>query len=235
MSLTNLVSWSTSSSARNARTVGLAVIALTTTLVACVVEDSPPRRLANDPTPATPVNGSNGSGTPAGSGSASGTTPTDPSTVTPSPILALIDTNQVMNADPGQGVGVFTEYSAGGKWHVWWTCDTAKSQQQCDVVLSATAASGTITNLDASAIDNGSAVLSNPSRIDATTTTTTQVHGMTFTTNPGAVLTLEATVGGLREGPGANHSFFFFVQDGKINGGYTGRLSNPLQLQGNTP
>jgi hypothetical protein len=236
MSLTKLflpTSWSTSSSVRNARTIGLAVIALTTTLVACVVEDSPPRRLANDPTPAAPGTGSLGA--PAGSGSASGTTPTDPSTVTPAPILAVIDTNQVMNADPGQGVGVFTEYSSGGKWHVWWTCDTAKSQQQCDVVLSATAVSGTITDLDASAIDNGSAVLSNPSRIDATTTTTTQVHGMTFTTNPGAVLTLEATVGGLREGPGANHSFFFFVQDGKINGGFTGRLSNPLQLQGNTP
>jgi len=231
MSLTNLVSWS-ASSVRNSRTVGLAVIALTTSLVACVVEDSPPRRLANDPTPVAPAPTN---GAPSGSGGASGTTPTDPSTVSPAPILAVVDTNQVMNADPGQGVGVFTEYAAGGKWHVWWTCDTAKSQQQCDVVLSATAASGTITDLDASAIDNGSAVLSNPSRIDATTTTTTQVHGMTFTTNPGAVLTLEATVGGLREGPGPNHSFFFFVQDGKINGGFTGRLSNPLQLQGNTP
>ncbi len=150
-------------------------------------------------------------------------------------MLVVVDTNQVMNADPGQGVGVFTEYSAGGKWHVWWTCDTAILQQQCDVTLSATAASGTITNLDSSAVDHGSASLSNPSRIDASTTTTTQVHGITFTTSPGAVLTLEATVGGLREGPGPNRSFFFFVQDGKINGGFAGRLTNPLQLQGKTP
>lgn len=210
--------------------VGLAAIAFTTSLVACVIEDSPPRRLASDPAPATP-----GTAAPVGSAGTGGTTPTDPSTVSPAPILAVVDTDQVMNADPGQGVGVFTEYFGGGKWHVWWTCDTAKSQQQCDVVLSATAATGTISNLDTTAIDNGSAVLSNPSRIDATTTTTTQVHGVTFSTSPGAVLTLEATVGGLREGPGPNRSFFFFVQDGKINGGFAGRLSNPLQLQGKTP
>ena len=233
MFLTKLVSSSAFWSAWNARTVGLAAIALTTSLVACVIEDSPPRRLASDPAPASP-----GSATPIGSGSGSGsgtTTPTDPSSVSPAPMLVVVDTDQVMNADPGQGVGVFTEYFGGGKWHVWWTCDTAKSQQQCDVVLSATAASGTISNLDSTALDNGSAVLSNPSRIDATTTTTTQVHGITFSTNPGAVLTLEATVGGLREGPGPNRSFFFFVQDGKINGGFAGRLTNPLQLQGKTP
>jgi len=229
MFLTKLAS-SVFSSAWHARNVGLAAIALTTSLVACVIEDSPPRRLANDPTPATP-----GGGAPVGSGAVGGTTPTDPSSVSPAPMLVVVDTDQVMNADPGQGVGVFTEYFGGGKWHVWWTCDTAKSQQPCDVALSATAASGTIANLDSTALDNGSAVLSNPSRIDATTTTTTQVHGITFTTNPGAVLTLEATVGGLREGPGPNRSFFFFVQDGMINGGFAGRLTNPLQFQGKTP
>lgn len=214
MTLTKLVSSSS-----------LALIALTTSLVACVIEDAPPRRLANDPAPATPV----------GSGAVGGTPAPDPSGVSTSPILAVLDTDQVMNADPGQGVGVFSEYFGGGKWHVWWTCDTAKSQQACDVVLSATAASGTISNLDSTAIDNGSAVISNGSRIDAQTTTTTQVHGIRFNTNPGAVITLEAAVGGLREGPGPNRSFFFFVQDGKINGGFTGRLSNPLQLQGKTP
>lgn len=230
MFLTKQASSSAFSSAWHTRTIGLAAIALATSLVACVIEDSAPRRLANDPTPATP-----GTAAPVGSGSVGGTTPTDPSSVSPSPMLVVVDTDQVMNADPGQGVGVFTEYFGGGKWHVWWTCDTAKSQQQCDVVLSATAASGTISNLDSSALDNGSAVLSNPSRIDATTTTTTQVHGINFTTNPGAVLTLEATVGGLREGPGPNRSFFFFVQDGKINGGFNGPLTNPLQFQGKTP
>jgi hypothetical protein len=30
-------------------------------------------------------------------------------------------------------------------------------------------------------------------------------------------------------------SFLFFVQDGKVNGGFTGKVTNPLQVQGKTP
>jgi hypothetical protein len=44
------------------------------------------------------------------------------------------------------------------------------------------------------------------------------------------VITVEASVGGVKDG-----SFLFFVQDGKVNGGYAGKLTNPLQLQGKTP
>ena len=139
-------------------------------------------------------------------------------------MLVAVDTDQVMNADPGQGVGIFTEYAAGGKWHIWWTCDTAISQTQCDVSLAATAATGTIDALSSEQLEGGTVTTPDPTRIEARITTT-----------PGAVITLEAKVGGLSEGPGPNRSFFFFVQDGKINGGYTGPLTNPLQLQGSKP
>ena len=130
---------------------------------------------------------------------------------------------------------VFTEYTAGGKWRVWWTCDTLISKQQCDVSISATAAAGNISGVDAAELQGGFVTTPTPSRIEASVTTTNQVHAVTFTTKPGAVITLEATVGGLKEGPGQNRSFFFFVQDGKINGGYAGTLTNPLQLQGSSP
>ena len=53
---------------------------------------------------------------------------------------------------------------------------------------------------------------------------------MTFTTAPGAVLTVEASVGGLKDA-----AFLFFVQDGKVNGGVQSKLTNPLQLRGSTP
>jgi hypothetical protein len=211
---------------------GVSAIALATSLVACVIEDAPPRHYGSNPEP-VPTDPGNGAG---GSGTVDTTPPTDTTTpASPSPMLVVVDTDQVMNADPGQGVGIFTEYSAGGKWHVWWTCDTALSRQSCDVSLSATAAAGTISNVDGAELDGGFFASPNPSRVEARATTSTQVHGIKFTTQPGAVVTLEATVGGLKEGPGPNGSFFFFVQDGKINGGFAGRLTNPLQLQGNTP
>ena len=208
---------------------GLSAVLLASSLFACVIEDAPPRRLAPDPAPTSPAG-------PVGTGSVGGIPQTPPSTpVSPSPILAIVDTDQVMNADPGQGVGVFTEYFGGGKWHVWWTCDTSISNQECDVAVSATAAAGNISDVDSTGLAGGSTVTPTASRVEAHVITTTQVHGITFKTNPGAVVTLEATIGGLKEGPGQNRSFFFFVQDGKINGGFTGRLTNPLQLKGKTP
>lgn len=215
---------------------GLSTIALASTLLACVIEDAPPRRLADDHGDrGTGSSGTGGTGSTGGT-SGDGSTTAPPSTPTsPAPMLVVVDTDQVMNADPGQGVGIFTEYSAGGKWHVWWTCDTAKSQQDCEVVLSATAASGNIADVDAAELEGGFVTSPTASRVDARIRTSSQVHGIRFTTDPGAVITLEATIGGLKEGPGPNGSFFFFVQDGKINGGFTGRLTNPLQLQGSKP
>ena len=205
-------------------------VALASSLVACVIEDAGPRR--SDPPPSL----GSGGGEPVGSGAVGPISPpTDTPTTSPAPLLVVVDTDQVMNADPGKGVGIFTEYFAGGKWHVWWTCDTQISNQSCDVALSATVASGAIENLDAGDLQGGFTATPAPSSVEARATTTNQVHGITFTTNPGAIVTLEATVGGLREGPGQNRSFFFFVQDGKINGGFAGRLTNPLQLQGKTP
>jgi len=204
----------------------VALATLSTTLFACVIEEAPPRRLGRDSTTSAP---------PIGTGSTSAPQPPSSTPTSPSPMLASVDTDQVMNADPGQGVGIFTEYGAGGKWHIWWTCDTAISQQQCDVSLTATAATGTIGALNSDQLQGGTVATPDPARVEAHVTTTTQVHGITFTTTPGAVVTLEASVGGLTEGPGPNHSFFFFVQNGKINGGYTGLLTNPLQLQGTKP
>ncbi len=218
-----------SSSFSSSWVTAVSAVALASSLVACVVEESSPRHYGPD----RPAESSGDA--PTGSGTVGALPPDTSSPISPAPMLAIVDTDQVMNADPGQGVGVFTEYASGGKWHIWWTCDTALSNQNCDVSLSATAAGGTIASVDAAELQGGFVTTPNPSRVEARVTTSTQVHGITFSTNPGAVITLEATVGGLKEGPGPNRSFFFFVQDGKINGGFVGRLTNPLQLQGKTP
>lgn len=194
----------------------LVVFALAaTSLTGCIYEDERPRRLAPEPY------------STAGSASASGE-PTPPRS--PAPMLVEIDTDQTMNAIGGEGVGVFVEYSKGGRWHIWWTCDTAETRQSCDFSVSAAAVSGDITHVDASELAGGFVTTRDASRIDAKSTTTTELHGLRFDTAPGVAITLEAAVGGLKDG-----AFLFFVQDGKVNGGFTGKLTNPLQLQGNVP
>lgn len=193
--------------------------------VACVYENEPPRRLAPEPAPYEPAAGE-------GTGGVGGDDPAreDGSSASPSPMLVEIDTDQTMTADPGQGVGVFVEYASGGHWHVWWTCDTALTNQSCDYVVTATAKSGNVSNADASQLEGGAMTTPTPSSVTARITTTSEVHGIAFETNPGAIITLEASLGGITDG-----AFLFFVQDGKVNGGFGGKLTNPLQLQGKTP
>ena len=132
-----------------------------------------------------------------------------------------------MNAVGGEGVGVFVEYGKGGHWHVWWTCDTSQTQQSCDFSISITAATGNISNIDATDLAGGLYTAPTPQRLDTTSTTTTDVKGFKFDTDAGAVITVEAALGSVEDG-----SFLFFVEDGKVNGGFTGKLTNPLRFEG---
>jgi hypothetical protein len=203
------------------------LIALASLVGACVYEDEPPRQLTKDPKPYTPD--------PAPSGSAPdpNAPPTSPAPTTPSspsPMLVEVDSDQTMNAVGGDGVGVFVEYKRGGHWHLWWTCDTNQTKQACDFTVSAAVASGNVSNVDATELAGGFVTSSSASRVDAKSTTKTEVHGVRFDTNPGAVITVEAAVGALKDG-----AFLFFVQNGQVNGGFAGKLTNPLQLQGNAP
>jgi hypothetical protein len=199
-----------------------ALFAVPAFAVGCIIEDDPPRRVGGPPTSST--------ATPAPTtGSGTGTTPTPPPG-TPGPMLVEVDTGQTLTANPGEGVGVFVEYAAGGKWHLWWTCDTQKTQQSCDFSVSATAAQGNITNVDAQQLAGGYVASPTASRVEAHSSTSNEVNGINFTTNAGETITVEASIGGVEDG-----SFLFFVQDGKVNGGYTGKLTDPLQLVGKTP
>ena len=199
------------------------------TLAGCYV-DNGPRRGSTSSAPApvpTATEGSSGGGA-----SSSGSTtvdPTQPATVTP--VVAVIDSNQTVSAVGGDGVGVFVEYAKGGEWHVFWTCDTNHSSRACDFDLRVTVGTG---KLSGAVLEGGlgkdAVVPVSGAEIDVRSSSTTEVHGLRMTTEPGAVLSIDARVDGL-----ADSAFFFFVQDGKVNGGYSGKLTNPLQFVGKTP
>lgn len=163
------------------------------------------------------------------------------STATPSgqPLLAVVDTGKTLSAPAGQGVGVFIEYQAGGHWHLSWTCDTELTQRDCPFVIAVAAmASGAGPAVDGGAdigdIANVVDELMSPgavwkmpeaSELTVSSTTSSALDGIRFDTFPGATITLTVTLSGAEDG-----SFFFFVQDGKVNGGYKGSISDPLML-----
>lgn len=194
-------------------------LVLASMISACVYDDAPPRRLVHDPEPYSDPVATGSAGAANSSSSASS-----------APILAEVDPNQTMDVVGGDGVGVFIEYRTGGHWSVRWTCDTNITHQSCDVSLSAEVAVGAVSNVDSTDLADGSVTSPSPSRIEVKSTTTTDVRGVYFDTDPGVAITLDAEVGGIKDG-----SFLFFVQDGKVNGGYTGVLSNPIRLQGKAP
>ena len=200
----------------------LGVVALASGLMACVVDDDGPHHYrggGGSTTVVTPPTSSLG-----------GVAPVDTSTTSTSAMLVDVDSGQTMNAQPGDGVGVFVEYTAGGHWNVWWTCDTNQSGQSCDFSVSIAAATGNIANIDASALVGGVYSSPSPSSLEVQSSTTTEVKGVRFDTDAGAVITLEASLGDIKDG-----SFLFFVQDGKVNGGFAGKLTNPLRLEGSVP
>jgi hypothetical protein len=168
------------------------------------------------------------------SGGEVGPTQTGESGGTPSatPILVDVDDGATMTAQPGQGVGVFTEYVTGGHWHVWWTCDTTQTNETCPMSVTVSLVnSGKIGNVVPDVNSTAAPTVNSAANsVAATTITTTGIDGMTFDTDPGAMITLTATVGGVYDG-----SFLFFVQDGVINGNYAGTITDPLMLEGKTP
>jgi hypothetical protein len=147
------------------------------------------------------------------------------------PMLVVVDPNQTLTAQPGQGVGVFTEYATGGHWHVWWTCDTATTGLGCQFDIDVSVMSGSITNLTSEAFEaTDQLTQTSAEQVHASTTTTTGVEGLRFDSTAGATITLDARMNGLDDG-----GFLFFVQDGKVNGGYTHTVTDPLMLVPKTP
>jgi hypothetical protein len=163
-----------------------------------------------------------------GSGdSTSGGSGTGGTTIGPSPVLVEVDTNAKLQADPGDGVGVFVEYATGGKWHVFWSCDTNQTSRTCDYQVRVRPTQNKLTDV---VDDSGAAIATVGGEIAMRREIGAQNDGVKFVADPGSVITLEVTLDGQ-----SKDVLFFFVQNGKLNGGYEGNLTNPIKLQGKTP
>lgn len=182
-------------------------------LAGCVVDSSP-------------------SGSSGGGGVAYGGGPVyqDAGTAPATPVLVQVDTDQTLESTPGQGIGVYVEYATGGHWNVSWTCDTALTSLSCNFTVNVSVATGAITHptaMPAMAGDGLALIPSGSESVAASSTTTSGADGFTFDTAPGARITVSV---------GLNAPLsFFFVQDGKVNGGYQGPLANPLMFEPSTP
>jgi hypothetical protein len=155
--------------------------------------------------------------------------PTPPAAVPP--MVVDIDADKTMNATGGDGVGVFIEYKSGpanGTWHIWWTCDTTRTRESCAFTVRAALASGVISNPRGDQLLSAdSLALGADGAVTATSTVSTNVAGMYFDAPANVRVTVDATLRGVPK----TGDYLFFVQNGQVNGGYQGTLTNPLILQ----
>jgi len=133
------------------------------------------------------------------------------------PRLVNIDTDVALDSKPGDGVGVFVEYYAGGHYRIWTTCDTNFSGVTCpfDIYTS---------------VDSSSTIFSiteeNLEGFDSTTTQsglgTVDLHFETggdydaaeIDVTPGAILRVEAVIDGQTE-----PRFIYWFGDGVLHEG----------------
>jgi hypothetical protein len=208
--------------------VGLGVVAAALAL-GCVVQSEPQGGYG----------GSSGdTGPSTGTGSSSGGSGTPSS----QPMLVDVDPNKTMSASPGKGVGVFVEYGSGGHWNIWWICSAT-----CDYDNVVTVSNGTITNVAGQQLEASDSVTQDsPQKIEAITTTTTGVDGITFDTpfssGQTPVITLTVKLNGVesaqfacQNSTGEMCNLMYFVQDGQIDGNYQGMLTDPLMLEPSSP
>jgi hypothetical protein len=156
--------------------------------------------------------------------SSSGTAGSPPS----QPLLADVDTNATLVTTPGNGIGVYVEYEAGGHWKLSWTCDTAITTLVCNFSVDASVEVGAITNPSVDGFGSTDTLTQTSStQIEGVTSTTSGVNTVLFDTTAGATIEVSVRL----DAPVS----FFFVQDGQVNGGYKGALTNPLFLRPTSP
>jgi hypothetical protein len=144
------------------------------------------------------------------------------------PLLVDVDTGGTLLTTPGNGIGVYVEYQAGGHWRISWTCDTSLTSLSCNFIVDASVAVGTIASPAGDGLEaSDSLSQASPQQLEAVTTTTTGVDAILFDATPGVPITVSVTL----NAPVS----FFFVQDNLVNGGYKGTLTNPLMFQPSTP
>jgi hypothetical protein len=148
------------------------------------------------------------------------------------PDLIAVDTGETLSTTPGDGVGVFVEYAAGGHWHVFWTCDTNKTNASCTYTIGLVTRDGSaLANIAPAGFRPSDTLRQEPSSLVANCVTDTGTAEVRFDTAPGTTIEVDAAIGGIKDS-----RLFYFVEAGKLNGGRdTSTLTDPLLFGGLEP
>jgi hypothetical protein len=142
---------------------------------------------------------------------------------------ASIDTDATLTGiEPGQGVGIFVEYTTGGTWRITTSCDTEVSQAACAWDVIATTETGsTATLLATEGIGSGDEIYTDGAGIHFRASVTDRLEGFSLAAVAGDALVLDVY---LDEAP--EQRFHYWVGGGAL---HRGAPSNPLVFDPTSP
>lgn len=148
--------------------------------------------------------------------------PVEPDT---QPELLSIDTDKVIEAVPGEGVGLFVEYAAGGFWRMSTTCDTNYSGQACqfDVCVSLVDGTSDVRLAEGEELEGDDRIeLFSDGWTCLSAETDADFDGLIFDTDPGAAVRFEVQLDGVLES-----RYVYWVGDGVL---HAGAPTNPVDF-----
>jgi len=137
----------------------------------------------------------------------------------------VIDAGALLEAEPGDGVGVYVEYLSEGRWHVFTTCDTDRSGYDCefDIVI-APLHGAPLYGVELEDLEADDTVhVDAHDRLNFVAYTAFDTDGVYFDTDPGEGIRLDVLLD--RE---CGNRYVYWVGDGAIHGGAP---SNPFELE----
>jgi len=147
--------------------------------------------------------------------------------VTP-PIRATIDRDaELVDRNPGQGIGVFVEYHEGGEWRIDVGCDTTLSMLACSWLVVIEPLEGTLSKVAARDLESSDEFEFLPTSVGIDTTTTDDLDGVSFSAEPGSGIALFTALDGYQES-----RFVYWVGDGAV---HTGAPGVPFELEPDRP
>jgi hypothetical protein len=136
---------------------------------------------------------------------------------------ATIDTDQLLDVDPGVGAGAFIEYESGGTYHVTTSCDVELGGScYWDIVVTPLADAALLSVSPVNLEAEDSVTLGSGNQMRLVAKTGKDFDGFSFQTDPGAAIELDALLDN-----GAGNRYLFWVGDGAL---HSGAPTNPIDL-----
>jgi len=142
-------------------------------------------------------------------------------------VYTTIDADHVLDTELGEGAGVFVEYTSGGTWLLWTSCDTLITGNTCswDIAVRSYSAIDALADSDLEAYDRVEVLSGNA--FNFYSETYSHSDAVEFGTLPGEQIEIDVILDGYR-----GNNYLVWYGDGYV---HPGAVGGPVVFEPDTP